>query len=32
MSTHFAFEDYLDAYHYIEAEGERSMKVFIDVA
>ena len=31
MSTHFKFDDYLDAYHYIEAEGERSMKVFIDV-
>ncbi len=32
MSTHFAFEDYLEAYQYIETEGERSMKVFIDVA
>jgi threonine dehydrogenase-like Zn-dependent dehydrogenase len=32
MSIHFAFDDYLDAYHYIETEGERSMKVFIDVA
>lgn len=32
MSTHFAFDDYLDAYHYIEAQGDRSMKVFIDVA
>ena len=31
MSTHFAFDDYLDAYHYIEAQGDRSMKVFIDV-
>lgn len=32
MSTHFAFDAYLDAYHYIEAQGDRSMKVFIDVA
>lgn len=32
MSTHFAFDDYLEAYHYIEAQGDRSMKVFIDVA
>ncbi len=32
MSTHFAFDDYLAAYHYIEAQGDRSMKVFIDVA
>ncbi|MGL4649041.1 MAG: zinc-dependent alcohol dehydrogenase, partial [Caldilineaceae bacterium] len=27
MSTHFAFDDYLAAYHYIEAQGDRSMKV-----
>jgi L-iditol 2-dehydrogenase len=32
MSTHFAFDDYLQAYHYIEAQGDKSMKVFIDVA
>ncbi len=32
MSKHFAFDSYLDAYHFIEAQGDRSMKVFIDVA
>jgi 2-desacetyl-2-hydroxyethyl bacteriochlorophyllide A dehydrogenase len=32
MSKHFPFDQYLDAYHFIEAQGDRSMKVFIDVA
>ena len=32
MSIHFSFDNYLDAYHYIEKQGDRSMKVFIDVA
>lgn len=30
-SRHFPFEKYLDAYRFIEAEGERSMKVMIDL-
>lgn len=30
-SKHFSFEKYLDAYRYIQAEGERSMKVMIDL-
>lgn len=31
QSAHFAFEKYLDAYKYIEANRETSMKVLIDV-
>lgn len=31
MSKHFAFEDYLAAYEYIDANRERTMKVLIDV-
>lgn len=31
MTHHFPFEKYLDAYEYIEEQGERSMKVFIDL-
>ena len=31
MSQHFKLDDFLDAYHYIEREGDKSMKVFIDV-
>lgn len=31
QSAHFAFENYLDAYKYIEANRETSMKVLIDV-
>ena len=31
MSKHFAFEDYLEAYEYIDANRERTMKVLIDV-
>ena len=30
-SRHFPFEKYLDAYRYVETEGERSMKVMIDL-
>lgn len=30
-SRHFPFEQYLDAYRFIEREGERSMKVLIDL-
>jgi L-iditol 2-dehydrogenase len=32
MSEHFAFADYLKAYHYIEQKRDQTMKVFIDVA
>ncbi len=31
MSRHFAFKDYLDAYKYIDANREATMKVLIDV-
>jgi L-iditol 2-dehydrogenase len=31
-SRHFPLEQYLDAYRFIDAEGDRSMKVFIDLA
>ena len=31
VSRHFEFEQYLEAYAFIEAEGERSMKVMIDL-
>ena len=31
MSKHFAFKDYLEAYHYIDANRETTMKVLIDV-
>lgn len=31
MSCHFAFEDYLKAYEYIEANHETTMKVLIDL-
>lgn len=31
QSAHFAFEDYLDAYHYIENNRAATMKVLIDV-
>lgn len=31
MSSHFAFEDYLKAYQYIDANRESTMKVLIDV-
>ena len=32
MSEHFAFSDYLQAYHHIEHKRDQTMKVFIDVA
>ena len=31
VSKHFAFQDYLKAYQYIDANRENTMKVFIDV-
>jgi 2-desacetyl-2-hydroxyethyl bacteriochlorophyllide A dehydrogenase len=31
VSEHFAFANYLDAYKFIEEEGEKSMKVMIDL-
>jgi len=31
VSEHFAFEDYPDAYKFIEEEGDKSMKVMIDM-
>ncbi len=31
MSIHFPFENYLDAYKYIEEKGDKNMKVFIDL-
>jgi len=31
VSEHFAFENYLDAYEFIEEKGEESMKVMIDL-
>jgi threonine dehydrogenase-like Zn-dependent dehydrogenase len=30
-TTHFPFEAYKSAYDFIDREGERSMKVFIDL-
>jgi L-iditol 2-dehydrogenase len=32
MSEHFALDQYMDAYRFIDRERERTMKVFIDVA
>jgi L-iditol 2-dehydrogenase len=32
FSKHFPLEQYLEAYHFIEAQGDKSMKVLIDVA
>jgi 2-desacetyl-2-hydroxyethyl bacteriochlorophyllide A dehydrogenase len=32
MSTHFSIDRFLDAYHYIENQGDKTMKVFIDVS
>ena len=31
MSEHFAIDDYLEAYHFIERQRDKTMKVFIDV-
>jgi 2-desacetyl-2-hydroxyethyl bacteriochlorophyllide A dehydrogenase len=32
VTGHFAFEQYLEAYHFIEKQGDRTLKVMIDVA
>jgi L-iditol 2-dehydrogenase len=32
MSQHFAMDDYLEAYKFIERQGDKAMKVFIDIA
>ena len=32
VSKHFAFEQYLDAYHYIGDNADKVMKVMIDIA
>jgi L-iditol 2-dehydrogenase len=32
VSNHFPLDQYLDAYHFIEKQGDKSMKVLIDVA
>jgi L-iditol 2-dehydrogenase len=32
VSKHFPLEQYMEAYHFIEAQGDRSMKILIDVA
>ena len=32
ITSHFAFEEYLNAYKFIEKEGDRSLKVMIDVS
>lgn len=32
MSKHFAMDDYLEAYHFIERQRDETMKVFIDVS
>ena len=32
LSKHFAMDDYLEAYKFIERQGDRTMKVFIDIA
>lgn len=32
FSKHFSLDDYLDAYSFIETQGDKSMKVFIDLA
>jgi 2-desacetyl-2-hydroxyethyl bacteriochlorophyllide A dehydrogenase len=31
MSKHFSFEEYLDAYHFIDNQRDMTMKVFIDI-
>jgi len=31
QSKHFPLDDYIDAYKFIEARGEKSMKVFVDL-
>jgi threonine dehydrogenase-like Zn-dependent dehydrogenase len=32
FSKHFSLDEYLAAYQFIENQGEKSMKVFIDVS
>ncbi len=32
VSKHFSIDDYIEAYHYIDQYGDKSMKVVIDVA
>lgn len=32
MSIHFSIDNYLDAYRYIDQQGDKTMKVFIDVS
>jgi len=31
ITRHFPFEQYLDAYHFIEEQGAETMKVMIDL-
>lgn len=31
VTCHFPFEQYADAYHFIDAQGDKSMKVMIDI-
>lgn len=31
ISKHFPFEEYLDGYHFVEKQGDKSMKVIIDL-
>jgi hypothetical protein len=30
-TKHFPFADYLEAYRYVDAQADKSMKVFIDL-
>jgi 2-desacetyl-2-hydroxyethyl bacteriochlorophyllide A dehydrogenase len=32
MSKHFSMDDYIEAYRFIDQQGDKTMKVFIDVA
>jgi len=32
QSIHYSFDQYLEAYHYIERQGDKTMKVFVDVS
>ena len=32
VSKHFSLDDYIEAYHFIDQFGDKSMKVFIDIA
>ena len=31
FSKHYTIEEYLEAYHFIDAQGDKTMKVIIDV-